>query len=147
MNLLLKIAPAFFLPLFLGAVFLWPAASLGQEIKKDDTLVFCNTVFDEKERKFKDPCTFGHLADLVNRTVRFFILYLFLPIATVSFIYAGGMMIFQPTNSSARGLAQKILWNLLLSSVFVLCSWLIVILITNALGASKEALIFIEKSK
>jgi hypothetical protein len=77
-------------------------------------------------------CTFCDLVTLINTLIRFFI-YISVPLAVISFIYAGFLYMTAQGNpgqiTKAHGFFTKTLWGF----VIILSAWLIVYTITNAL--------------
>lgn len=121
----------YFLFIF-GAMF--PAMSfsadyIGSEKPKDSDfqLVPCDGV--------KVPCDFNALMTLFNRVVNF-ILYISIPLAAISFSYAGYLYISAAGNSGKIEEAHKIFWSVLIGFIFVSSAWLIVYTIQKALLSS-----------
>lgn len=78
------------------------------------------------------PCDFNALLTLFNRVINF-ILYIAIPLAAISFSYAGYLYLSAAGNTGkieeAHGIFIKVLWGF----VFVLSAWLIVYTINKAL--------------
>lgn len=112
---------------------LFPAASFADYVGSDspkDTgfqLVPCDGVLI--------PCDFNALMTLFNRFINF-ILYVSIPLAAISFSYAGYLYLSAAGNTGkieeAHGIFIKVLWGF----VFVLSAWLIVYTINKALLSS-----------
>lgn len=102
---------------------------LGSEKPKDSDfqLVPCDGV--------KVPCDFNALMTLFNRVVNF-ILYISIPLAAISFSYAGYLYISAAGNSGKIEEAHKIFWSVLIGFIFVSSAWLIVYTIQKALLSS-----------
>ncbi len=77
-------------------------------------------------------CDFNALMTLVNRVISF-ILYISIPLAAISFSYAGYLYLSAAGNTSQIEKAHEIFGKVLIGFIFVLSGWLIVYSITSAL--------------
>ena len=77
-------------------------------------------------------CDFNALMTLINRVINF-ILYVSIPLAAISFSYAGYLYLSAAGNTSKIEEAHKIFGKVLIGFVFILSAWLIVYAITNSL--------------
>lgn len=77
-------------------------------------------------------CDFNALMELANRIISF-ILYISIPLAAISFSYAGYLYLSAAGDPSKIESAHKIFGNVLKGFIFVLSGWLIVYTITSAL--------------
>lgn len=115
---------------FLAALF--PSASfatdyVGSDNPKDEDfrLVPCNGV----------NCDFNALMKLVNRVISF-ILYVSIPLAAISFSYAGYLYLSAAGDTGKIESAHEIFKKVLIGFIFILSAWLIVYAITNSLLSS-----------
>ncbi len=89
---------------------------------KDFQLVPCNGV----------NCDFNALMKLVNRVISF-ILYVSIPLAAISFSYAGYLYLSAAGDTGKIESAHEIFKKVLIGFIFILSAWLIVYAITNSL--------------
>lgn len=81
------------------------------------------------------PCDFNALMTLVNRFMSF-IFYVSIPLAAISFSYAGYLYISAAGNSGKIESAHKIFGSVLVGFIFVSSAWLIVYTIQKAFLSS-----------
>lgn len=124
-----KIATIF--PLFFLAVFLFPVSShavkyIGSDDpkEKDFQLVPCDGV--------DVPCDFNALMLLFNRVINF-IFYISIPLAAISFSWAGYLYLSAAGNTSQIEKAHGIFKTVLIGFIFIISAWLIVYTITHTL--------------
>lgn len=98
---------------------------------KDFQLVPCKGVNDEGD----DDCDFNALMVLFNRIINF-IFYVSIPLAAISFSYAGYLYLSAAGNTSQIEKAHKIFEKVLIGFIFILSAWLIVYTITSSLLSS-----------
>ena len=80
-------------------------------------------------------CDFNALMTLVNRVISF-ILYISIPLAAISFSYAGYLYISAAGDPGKIESAHGIFKSVLIGFIFIISAWLIVYTITNALLGS-----------
>ncbi len=80
-----------------------------------------------------DKCTFTDVFRLLNNLLTFFITTLLIPIFITILMYAGFKYITAEGNPSKIANLKKIIGNVVLGIIIILCSWLIVRTIMNAL--------------
>lgn len=80
-------------------------------------------------------CDFNALLTLINRIITF-ILYISIPLAAISFSYAGYLYISAVGNTSQIEKAHEIFKKVGIGFIFIASGWLIVYTITNALLSS-----------
>lgn len=80
-------------------------------------------------------CDFNALVVLFNRVINF-ILYVSIPLAAVSFSYAGYLYISASGDTGKIESAHEIFKKVLIGFIFIISAWLIVYTITNALLGS-----------
>lgn len=73
-----------------------------------------------------DKCTFGDVFRLLNNIIKFFFKTLLIPIFIIILMYAGFKYITAEGNPSKIANLKKILGNIFLGIVLMLCAWLIV---------------------
>lgn len=126
---MLKIATLSFL-FFLAVSFPFAGRAanyVGSDNPKDKNfqLVPCNGV----------NCDFNALMTLVNRVISF-ILYVSIPLAAISFSYAGYLYLSAAGDTGKIESAHEIFKKVLIGFIFILSAWLIVYAITNSLLSS-----------
>ncbi len=89
----------------------------------DSNLIVCNTTLVNGQ--FTDPCTFEKLVKLGINFMNFLII-LAVPLAVISFVFAGFKLVTSAGSESNKTEAKKILTNTGLGLVIVLAAWLIV---------------------
>lgn len=99
---------------------------------EDFQLVPCKGVNNEGV----DDCDFNALMTLFNRIINF-IFYISIPLAAISFSYAGYLYLSAAGNTSQIEKAHKIFGKVLIGFIFILSAWLIVYTITNSLLSSE----------
>ncbi len=72
------------------------------------------------------PCTFEKLLLMVNKVLRFLIFVIGVPIVTLSFAYAGFLMVTSGGNPSKKDEAKSIIGNATIGLIVLLAAWLIV---------------------
>jgi Type IV secretion system pilin len=103
----------FILATFLfSAVFVFPHVVLAQS---GNSLVPCT-----------DSCDFNSFLTLINNLINFMITTLFIPIVVLLFMYAGFKYITAQGNPAKRANLKKMVGNIVIGMILVLCSWLIV---------------------
>lgn len=80
-------------------------------------------------------CDFNALMTLVNRVISF-ILYVSIPLAAISFSYAGYLYLSAAGDTGKIESAHEIFKKVLIGFIFILSAWLIVYAITNSLLSS-----------
>ena len=80
-------------------------------------------------------CDFNALVKLFNRIINF-ILYVSIPLAAVSFSYAGYLYISASGDTGKIESAHEIFKKVLIGFIFIISAWLIVYTITNSLLGS-----------
>lgn len=73
-----------------------------------------------------DKCTFSDVFLLLNNIITFFIKTLLIPIFVVIIIYAGYKYFKAGASGGQKANVKKMLGNVLLGLILILCSWLIV---------------------
>ena len=73
-----------------------------------------------------DKCTFTDVFRLLNNFLKFFITVLLIPLFIIIIMYAGFKYITAEGNPSKVANIKKMLWNILIGIIIVLCAWLIV---------------------
>ncbi len=81
-------------------------------------------------------CTFEKLLLLVNKVLRFLIFIIGVPIVTLSFAYAGFLMVTSGGNSGKKEEAKKIITSATIGLVVLLAAWLIVRTVLLVFGYS-----------
>lgn len=116
--------------LFFLVIFLFPASGYAQYVGSDDPqekdfqLVPCDGV--------DVPCDFNALMTLFNRVINF-IFYISIPLAAISFSYAGYLYLSAAGNTGQIEKAHKIFTTVLIGFIFIISAWLIVYTITHTL--------------
>ena len=102
----------------------------------------CNTNVDQNTGQFVDPCSFDHLLILANNFITF-LMYLAIPLAAISFVFAGASLISSGGSEEKMRKAKSIFTKTAIGLVFVLAAWLIVHAIVNSLidPSIKEAIL------
>ena len=115
-----------------------PALSYAEDYVGDDNprndkfqLVPCEGIND----KGVEDCDFNALMTLINRVISF-ILYVSIPLAAISFSYAGYLYISAAGDTGKIEDAHKIFKSVLIGFIFIISAWLIVYTITNSLLGS-----------
>ena len=80
------------------------------------------------------PCDFKAFMDLINNVIKFILFDLAVPIAAISFAYAGFKMVTSGGSTEARGTAKNVATNTIYGLVFVATAWLIVRTVLSVLG-------------
>ena len=70
----------------------------------------------------------------LKNLIHFVLFYLAFPLAAISFLYAGFLLITQGASESARGKAKKIFGKVILGLIVALAAWLIVNVVLEGLG-------------
>lgn len=126
-NELIKIYALVFL---FFIVVLFPISSHAQYIGSDDPqdkhfqLVPCDGV--------EVPCDFNALMTLFNRVISF-IFYVSIPLAAISFSYAGYLYLSAAGDTNKIEKAHEIFKTVLIGFIFIISAWLIVYTITHTL--------------
>ena len=114
---------------------LFPALSYAEDYVGNDNpsnkefqLVPCKGIND----KGVDDCDFNALMKLINRVISF-ILYVSVPLAAISFSYAGYLYISAAGDTSKIESAHAIFKSVLIGFIFIISAWLIVYTIINSL--------------
>ncbi|MEZ4211084.1 MAG: pilin [Candidatus Paceibacterota bacterium] len=81
-------------------------------------------------------CDFQKLLELVNRAIRFLIFVIGIPIVTLSFVYAGFLLVTSGGNPSKKDDAKKVVTNAVIGLVILLAAWLIVRTVLFVFGYS-----------
>ena len=90
-------------------------------------------------------CTFSDVLKTINNLITFLITKLFVPIIILLLMYAGFKYITAQGNPSKKADLKKLLFNILIGILLVLCSWLIVKVILTVLVKDEDsALQFLE---
>ena len=71
-------------------------------------------------------CNFGDLMQLIENIFGYIALYIVIPLATISFAWAGWRLLTNPTNSSERTKAKDSMLKVVIGVVVIVGSWLIV---------------------
>lgn len=103
-----------------------PTTPNGEEF--EDGLITCDGIEVE--------CTFEKLLLLVNKVLRFLIFVIGVPIVTLSFVYAGFLMVTSGGNPSKKDEAKSIIGNATLGLIVLLAAWLIVRTVLLVFGYS-----------
>jgi len=82
------------------------------------------------------PCTFEKLLLMVNKVLRFLIFVIGVPIITLSFAYAGFLMVTSSGNPSKKDEAKSIIGNAVVGLIILLGAWLIVRTVLLVFGYS-----------
>lgn len=82
----------------------------------------------------KNPCGFDHIFILINNFIKYFILYIAIPLAAIMFCYAGFLLVTSGGSEESWGKAKGLMWNVVIGLVLVAGAWLIVNLILVVLG-------------
>lgn len=131
-----KVVSVLILSIFVCMTFFGSVANAQSPIDPNDPstwLVFCNNEPDPNNPgQFLNPCTFASLVDLARRVIRFLIL-ISIPLAAISFAWAGTLYISAAGNPGKISKAHEIFKKTLIGFVFILAAWLIVYTIINAL--------------
>lgn len=93
--------------------------------QKQGYLIFCNTSIDQTTGKINDPCTFDRFIELAVRIMDL-AMYLVVPLAALSFAYAGYELVVSQGNAAALTKAKGILWKVVVGIFFILAGWLII---------------------
>jgi len=80
------------------------------------------------------PCTFEKLLIMVNKVIRFLIFVIGVPIVTLSFAYAGFVLLTSGGNPSKKDEAKGIIKNATIGLIILLAAWLIVRTVLVILG-------------
>jgi hypothetical protein len=90
-------------------------------------------------------CTFSDVLKTINNLITFLITRLFVPIVILLFMYAGYQYITAQGNPSKKANLKKLVFNILIGMLLVLCSWLIVkVIMTVLVKDDDSALQFLE---
>ena len=73
-----------------------------------------------------NKCTLNHVFVMIDRIVDFLVLYITVPLASVSFAIAGIYYVVSPANESSRSTAKDIMMSAFLGLVFSFGAWAIV---------------------
>lgn len=84
--------------------------------------------------EYARTCDFTAFMDLINNGIRFILFDLAIPIAAISFAYAGFKMVTSGGSTEARGTAKSVATNTVYGLVFVSGAWLIIRTILTVLG-------------
>jgi len=94
-------------------------------------LIPCTGDEDPKNADYS-PCTFASLQRLIMN-VMYYLIYISIPAAALSFGWAGWLLISSGGNMSKRNEAKRIFTKVGIGLVIILTAWLIVHTITSAL--------------
>jgi hypothetical protein len=84
--------------------------------------------------KIKNPCGFGHMMGLINKTIKFILFDLVLPIAAIMFAYSGVLYIASSANPNTRTKAKKIFGDVAFGFALAVAAWLIIRTVLSILG-------------
>jgi hypothetical protein len=79
-----------------------------------------------------NPCTFTSLMELANNVI-LYLIYISIPLAAISFTYAGWLFITAGGNPRQISQAWSIFRKVAIGLIFILSAWLIVKTVTDAL--------------
>lgn len=82
-------------------------------------------------------CTFKDFMTLINRVIDF-LLYFAVILATISFVYAGFLLITSGGNEASLKKAKDIFWKVILGFIFAFLAWTIVHFILVSLGVNSD---------
>lgn len=80
------------------------------------------------------PCDFYDLLAMVDKVIDFLIKDLAMPLAAISFAYAGFLYLTSGANPSQRDQAKSIFWKVFVGLIIALAAWLIVKTVMMGLG-------------
>ncbi len=91
------------------------------------------------------PCTFNKLVEMINNILRLFLI-LSASIMTVTFAWAGAIILLHPGNAAERTKALGMFKKTIIGMLIVLCSWLVIHTVITALVVNPgSALRFLQK--
>jgi Type IV secretion system pilin len=123
----------FVLMILFSPIFVHVATAAGSSSAPPNTnLIVCNTSLNKSSGTFNDPCTFQSLVTLAQNLINFLI-YLSIPLAAVSFVWAGFKIMTAAGNVSQVKQGKDIFVKVAIGLIFVLAAWLIVNVILTAL--------------
>lgn len=99
----------------------------------ETNLVFCNTGKPDASGNFSTNCGFPELIDLAQRFINFLILKIAIPVAAVSFSYAGYLILTAAGNSGQVAKGKEVFVKVGIGLMWMLAAWLVVDLILTAL--------------
>lgn len=132
---------SFLIIYFLGFLFLNPlmvgAQAVDESVSENSPsvggLVPCGNAKDA-EGNIINPCDFDYFLFMINKIVTFVLKYLAIPLAALSFAYAGFLLLFSGGQSSQRQKAKGIFMDTVIGLVLVAACWLIISTILSVLG-------------
>jgi hypothetical protein len=80
-----------------------------------------------------DQCQFCHLTELIQNVIRFIILYLAAPVATLLFAWAGMNLMIHADSEGERGKAKQLLKDIIIGFLWILFAWTVVNIILSTL--------------
>lgn len=98
----------------------------------DNDLVFCNTGTPNAQGEFDKPCGWREFVDLGQRFINFLII-LIIPLATVTFAYAGFTILTAGGNAGQVQKGKEMFTKVATGIAWALAAWLIINTILNAL--------------
>lgn len=105
-------------------------STVTSDTKSSKIVPDCNKTGDTEEDgfylKFRNPCNFQALMELVNNVINFLLFYFATPLAAIIFAYAGFLLIFSSANEHNKTHAKAIIGKVLLGYVIALAAWLII---------------------
>ena len=102
-------------------------------VAAETNLVFCNTGKPDASGNFSTNCGFPELIDLAQRFINFLILKIAIPVAAVSFSYAGYLILTAAGNSGQVAKGKEVFVKVGIGLMWMLAAWLVVDLILTAL--------------
>jgi hypothetical protein len=100
------------------------------EMPEETKVILCNTKLVDGQ--FTDPCNFEHFVELGRRIINLAI-YLAIPLAALSFAWAGFTILTAGGNMGQRDKGKKIFTKVAIGLFWVLAAWLVINTILSAL--------------
>ncbi len=91
-----------------------------------DCNVTGDTEVDGFYLKFRTPCDFDTLIQLVENVINFLLFYFATPLAAIIFAYAGFLYIFSSANEHNKSHAKAIVGKVFIGYVIALAAWLLI---------------------
>lgn len=85
-----------------------------------------------------NPCNFGTLMTLVSTVINFLLFSVAMPLAAISFMIAGYIMVTAGGNESKVTTAKTIFYYVLIGLIIALAAWLIVEAMLKGMGLKDE---------
>ncbi|PIQ66993.1 MAG: hypothetical protein COV95_01115 [Candidatus Zambryskibacteria bacterium CG11_big_fil_rev_8_21_14_0_20_40_24] len=109
------------------------------------SLIVCDDAPGPGGARPANPCTFNKLIEFVQ-TIITFLIYISVPLASISFAYAGFLLMTSGGSESKKDKAKLVFTKTAIGFAVVIGAWLVIYFITTALIKSDQGFSFLKSS-